>query len=69
MAMCDEAGKPEMDEWTWVTREGREIKVADMDDIHLLNTVRMLQRRDVTLEDIPPYKRMLREIRIRGLSL
>jgi len=110
MAMCEEAGKPEMDDHTWVTKEGQEVKVADMGDSHLINTVRMLRRKadrmklvaeleciqaesmfngdmarlsmeqeagriaemaeeDFLVETIPPYKRMLREIRIRGLEL
>jgi len=108
-AMIAEAGKPEMDERTWITKEGREIKVADMDDSHLINTIRMLRRKagrmklaaelecisaesmfngdmaklsieqegarisgmsdeDFLMEHIPPYRRMLREVRIRNLD-
>lgn len=31
-------------EWVWVTRDSREIKISDMDDAHLENTLKMLRR-------------------------
>lgn len=29
----------------WMTKEGREVKVSEMDDRHLLNCIRLLERR------------------------
>ena len=30
---------------TWITKEGEEIKISEMDDLHLLNTIRFLEKR------------------------
>jgi len=37
--------RPKCTETTWVTREGEEIPVVDMEDSHLYNTVRFLRRK------------------------
>lgn len=36
---------------TWTTREGEEIKICDMTDPHLLNTIKFLRKRISTLPD------------------
>lgn len=40
---------------TWTTKDGREIRVTEMTDAHLLNSIRMLERkaeRDYEHQDI-----------------
>lgn len=43
---ADDAVEP-----TWTTRDGRVIRVSDMDDTHVLNTLRHLERRIEEEED------------------
>lgn len=33
------------DGWIWVTQDGREINIVDLEDSHLINIMRMLRRR------------------------
>lgn len=41
---CFDAPRAEPDRTTWVTRDGYEVKVGDMTDNHLVNTVNYLRR-------------------------
>jgi hypothetical protein len=43
---ADPEGRPRPTERVWVTRYGREVPVREMDDGHLVNTIRMLQRKN-----------------------
>lgn len=36
------------EEMTWITREGKEIKIKDMSFNHLVNTAKMLKRQGLT---------------------
>jgi hypothetical protein len=37
---------------TWKTRDGRVIPIHEMDDVHLVNTLRMLRRKCMTTDEI-----------------
>lgn len=39
----------------WVTREGKKIKVKDMTDSHLLNSIKYLDRRLESMKITMPY--------------
>ena len=43
---------PHFEDLTWETRDGKVILICHMDDGHLLNTVRMLRKNDMTV----PYQ-------------
>lgn len=59
----------------WITADGRIVRVHEMADSHLLNTVRRL-RRECRQEDreafllvnVKPYKAMIEELVSRGLE-
>jgi hypothetical protein len=36
----------------WVTKDGREVPIKEMEDEHLLNTIRMLRRKGVVSTDV-----------------
>ena len=52
------------EEMTWVTREGKEIKIKDMNLNHLVNTAKMLKREN--LSKTYEYLRIIEEIKKRG---
>jgi hypothetical protein len=39
----------------WKCRDGRKIRVKDMDDAHLANTIRMLQRQTTAMKMNAPF--------------
>lgn len=42
------AGPPPRTDPVWTKRDGTTVRIADMDDSHLVNTLRMLRRKFVT---------------------
>lgn len=51
--------------WIWVTRDGREIPVAKMENAHLFNTIKMLER--LGHDGLPVYAALQEEARKRRL--
>jgi len=38
-------------EWIWVTRDGRQIKIVDLESAHLVNVIRFVERRYAALPE------------------
>lgn len=52
---------------TWITRDGRKMHVAEMDNSHLVNTIRMLYRNGKDMQRVPVLRALLNELVNRGL--
>ena len=52
---------------TWTTKTGEEVYIAEMNDRHLRNTVRMLIRKGA--QNHPRFFSLVEEIRKRGLRI
>lgn len=52
---------------TWVTRKGKRVLVTEMEDAHLLNTIKMIERNKA--EALPTYPSLLMEATARNLDL
>lgn len=58
----------------WTNKDGQKISIKDMDDKHLLNTIRYLRRRNYELgkgstrDKYPVYRKLRKEATRRGLS-
>jgi len=52
---------------TWVTRKGKRILVKDMEDAHIVNTIKMIERNGAY--KLPTYATLVVEARARKLDL
>lgn len=52
---------------TWVTRQGKRILVKDMQDAHIVNTIKMIERNKAY--KLPTYATLVVEARARKLNL
>ncbi len=54
------------DEPMWETRGGDLVRIKDMEDSHLINTIKMLRRKDE--EGIELYTHLVNELTVRKLT-
>ena len=51
----------------WTMRNGNKIEISDMDNHHLLNSIRMIRTNMVRVAMMPEYEEMLQEANRRKL--
>ena len=50
MSMKKPSAKKRKNTDVWTTSDGRDVRICDMDDRHLINTIKYLERTDIFLD-------------------